>query len=215
MDKLIILNVRKLVDYINDSDLELIPPRDCSYKGHIGALFTDIILQSGVSYKGVVAPRVGHVLETYPEAFSIKRFLVVIKRDGIENVLLWKHPIKLQRMQDLLEFCFINNINYTEDIKDFLRCSENRKSFLEINGIGNKTLDYLLKLLDIETIAVDRHIFSFVEKAGIDSKDYHLVKMIVEYAADIMNISRRTIDYSIWSHMSNISINKQLSLSFE
>ncbi|MDL2290360.1 hypothetical protein LJB95_03040, partial [Paludibacteraceae bacterium OttesenSCG-928-F17] len=53
-----------------------------------------------------------------------------------------------------------------------------------------------------DTIAVDRHIYSYVEQAGIEYKNYEMIKNIVEFAADILNISRRSIDYSIWSHMS-------------
>lgn len=211
----VIINARKLAEYIlNDSNLSLVPPLECPYQNHIGALFTDIIIQSGVSYHSVVVPRVNHILKNYPDAFSVNKFTSVIRENGIENILKWNHSIKLKRMNDLILFCQKNRINYAKDLKEFLRSPSNRKKFLKINGIGNKTLDYLLKLLNVETVAVDRHIFSFVEKAGIESNDYHNVKLVVEYAADIMNISRRMIDYSIWSYMSNSASNKQLSLSF-
>lgn len=61
----------------------------------------------------------------------------------------------------------------------------------------------MLKLLGVESVAVDRHIYKFVSAAGIIYKDYKEVKQIVEYAADIMQVSRRTIDYSIWMYMSD------------
>lgn len=48
-----------------------------------------------------------------------------------------------------------------------------------------------------ESVAVDRHIYKFISDAGIIYKDYKEVKQIVEYAADMMQISRRTLDYSI------------------
>lgn len=215
MEHSTIVVARKLANYIQEhSDLLLINPKKCPYSDHIGALFTDIILQSGLNYNTIVAPRVNHVLLTYPQAFSVENFSLVIESNGMENVLKWKHSIKLNRMNLLLEFCKKNNINTSYEIKNFLLIKDNQRNFLKINGIGDKTLDYLLKLLNIETVAVDRHIFSFVEKAGIDSKDYTFVKRVVEYAADIMDIPRRTIDYSIWSYMSNLSQNKQLTINF-
>jgi thermostable 8-oxoguanine DNA glycosylase len=152
----------------------------------------------------------------YPIAFSVENFFSTINEYGIENVLQWNHAVKLQRMIDLLHFCRQNNLNTSVDVQHFLLTYSNQILFLSINGIGYKTLDYLLKLMNIETVAVDRHIYSFVEKAGIISKDYLFVKTVVEYAADLMGVSRRSIDYSIWSYMSNESSSKskQLSLCF-
>lgn len=66
-----------------------------------------------------------------------------------------------------------------------------------------------------ESVAVDRHIYKFISDAGIIYKDYKEVKQIVEYAADMMQISRRTLDYSIWLYMSNKKRAVQLELCFE
>lgn len=81
--------------------------------------------------------------------------------------------------------------------------------------IGDKTYDYLLKLLGVESVAVDRHVYKFVSDAGIIYKDYKEAKQIVEYAADMMQISRRTLDYSIWLYMSNKKRAVQLELCFD
>lgn len=55
----------------------------------------------------------------------------------------------------------------------------------------------------------------FVSDAGIIYKNYKEAKQIVEYAADMMQISRRTLDYSIWLYMSNKNRGVQLELCFE
>ena len=199
----IIVEARKLADYISSkSDFDLIHPSECSYSNHIGALFTDIILQSGMNYRTVVAPRVILVLESYTEANTVKKFSRVIDNDGIETVINWTHHVKLDRMINLLNFCHHHELDTSEDLKKFLVITENSSKFIEINGIGNKTLDYLFKLLNIDIVAVDRHIYSFVKNAGIETNKYSSVKSIVEYAADLLNVPRRSIDYSIWSYMS-------------
>lgn len=206
---------QKLVEYIlTSSEFEVCDPIPCPYREHVGALFTDIILQAGVNYSTVVRPRVISILEQYPQAYTVSRFYVVLRKHGIEDVLHWRNPVKLRRMYDLLEYCLDNDIQTTSDLKLFLRDFDHVTSFKRIKGIGDKTYDYLLKLMNVDTVAVDRHIFSFVKEAGIDNQNYQEVKAIVEYTADFLGISRRCIDYSIWSHMSSKAIGKQLSLQF-
>ena len=215
MERQTIVSARKLADFINKTpEVLIINPQDCPYKNHVGAIFTDIILQAGLNYKTIVFPRVQYVLKTYPEAYTVSDFSNIIYLNGIENVINWKNQIKIERMFLLIEFCKQNNLETTNDIKKYLLNKLNKLEFLKINGIGNKTLDYMLKLLSIDTVAVDRHIFSFVEKAGIESDDYKYVKLVVEYAADIMGITRRAIDYSIWSYMSNNANKTPLFMNF-
>ena len=212
----IIVQSRLLAEFIQgNEEFSLVETYHCPYYYHIGALFTDIILQAGLNYNHVVKPRVNSVLNNYPEAQSVESFFCVVDNVGIEKVLQWEDPIKLHRLFNLFDFCFGNDLNLHTDIKRFLSFGENQKKFLNINGIGNKSLDYLLKLLNVDTIAVDRHIYSFVKMAGIESRDYDYVKAVVEFAADIMNVSRRSIDHSIWQYMSAQSNpKKQLMLEF-
>lgn len=182
---------------------------------HIGALFTDIVLQSGLNYKSVVKPRVQNILKKYPEANTVRLFSKLIDEVGVMVVMNWKHPIKLQRMRDIVDFSKNKYIDTCEDLKFSLAEESNRKSFLDLNGFGYKTLDYTLKLLSIDTVAVDRHIVSFVSQAGLNHSDYHQVKSIVEYAADLMEINRTSMDYSIWKYMSETrKSNPQFLLNF-
>lgn len=51
-------NAQKLAEYIlTGSEFEVCDPSPCPYNNHIGALFTDIILQAGVNYGTVVHPQ--------------------------------------------------------------------------------------------------------------------------------------------------------------
>ena len=197
-----LMHARKLVDFIEgEINLKLIPSNFCPYNNHIPALFTDVILQAGLNYKHIVYPRVLSVYKNYPKTDSVKKFCALIEKVGLEKIIHWKNEVKLNRLKNLLSFCLINNIDTAEELKLFLVKAENKGKFLAIDGIGLKTYDYLLKLMNVDTIAVDRHIFSFLEKAGIKTNDYNYSKNVVEFAADMMNISRRSIDYSIWTYM--------------
>ena len=116
----------------------------------------------------------------------------------------------------MVYFCKAQGIQDSYQLKLYLVNSKlNSAKFKSIKGIGDKTYDYLLKLLGVESVAVDRHVYKFVSDAGIIYKNYKEAKQIVEYAADMMQVSRRTLDYSIWLYMSNKKHGVQLELCFE
>ncbi len=198
-----IKEARALVNYIEglDSFNTISVPNRQAYS-HVGGLFTDIVLQSGLNYNNVVKPRVLNLINKYPEANTVNGFSKLIKNKGLNELLNWRSPLKLQRIKDIVALSINNNVDDCDDFKGFLSVMDNRYAFLNIRGIGPKTLDYSLKLLSFDTVAVDRHITLFVLQAGLYSKDYYTIKKIVEYAADLMDISRISIDLSIWKFMS-------------
>ena len=120
-------------------------------------------------------------------------------------VLNWKNHIKLKRFQSIIDFLIENSIQTTNELLIHLNNGSNIQSFLSIPGIGNKTIDYFFKLMHVDTIAVDRHIIKFLNQAEINFNNYQCAKRIVEFTADMLNVSRRDIDYSIWNYMSSNS----------
>lgn len=203
-----IIEARKLANYISSLDIIVYENNKRPVYNHIGALYTDIILQAGLNYKNVVLPRVEHLRKNYPQANTINGFNEAIYRSGLENIILWTHPTKINRIHKLIDYSIIYRINTVNDLILHLSTENNKASILDIDGVGPKTLDYLLKLLSFDTVAVDRHIYSFVKMAGIECVDYHKTKKIVEFAADFLQISRSNIDYSIWIYMSEKSASR-------
>ena len=195
------LRLKEYIDTIGNFDF--IEPEVCPYRDHIGALFTDAILQAGVNYKSVVKPRVESVLMRFPEADTVTAFSEVLDSYGVREVLHWNNAAKIRRMEDLVSFCSFRDIETAEDLIYFLNSESGEKQLKEINGIGNKTCDYMKRLLGFDTVAVDRHIREFLMDADIMFDDYFEIKEVVEFAADIMGETRRGLDYSIWSYMSN------------
>lgn len=194
------LRLKEYIDTIGNFDF--IEPEVCPYRDHIGALFTDAILQAGVNYKSVVKPRVESVLMRFPEADTVTAFSKVLDRYGVREVLHWNNAAKIRRMEDLVSFCSYHDIETAEDLTCFLNSDLGEKQLKEINGIGNKTCDYMKRLLGFDTVAVDRHIREFLVDADIMFEDYFEIKEVVEFAADIIGSSRRSLDYSIWTYMS-------------
>lgn len=209
-------NALRLKEYISQiDDFKFIEPEYCPYINHVGALFTDTILQAGVNYRSVVWPRVAHVLDTFPYATTVSIFAEILEDYGTANVLHWSNAEKTQRMNELVLFCLDHQIETSRQLTEFMRYEHNVNMLKDIHGIGNKTCDYLKRLLGFDTVAVDRHIRSFIESADIFCNDYYDIKEIVEYAADFMEKTRRELDYSIWSYMSRKEQKViQLSLDF-
>lgn len=170
---------------------------------HIGALYTNITLQSGMNYRSVVEPRVRRVELLYPEAFDVDGFSQVISKFGVQQVIGWYHHRKIEVLFNLLNFSVEFSINTCIELTQFLKEPRNQRIFLSIDGIGNKTLDYTLQLLSFDNVAVDRHIVSFVKSAGVKVNDYGSTKTIVEFAADLLDLSRVELDRIIWNYMSS------------
>jgi len=201
---------RKVADFISkhkDSFVNESVNERFSYN-HMGALYTDIVLQAGVSYNSVVKPRVQNILLKYADYNTVKKFQILVDMEGLSNIIKWNHHVKLNRFEDLLKFSNDRHINCCNDLKLFFFQSENQKLFLNLKGFGPKTLDYLLKLLNVDTIAVDRHVYSFIKLAGVKIQGYQEAKKVVEYAADFLNIPRSTLDTGIWKFMSEKTFSK-------
>jgi len=185
-----------------------------SVYNHLGALLTDIVLQSGLNYRHVVQPRVERVLNEFPYATTTPLLQCIVKVYTADYFLDWKGSTKTQRFIDILDFCTQNKIDDENQLRQFLVNENNKGKFLSINGVGPKTADYALKLMGVECVAVDRHVLSFMREAGIERSGYQEVKMIVEYAADLLCLSRTGVDSFIWSSMNRSNKNQQISINF-
>jgi hypothetical protein len=209
------IEINKLINFIEShQDFNIIKSNSCFYNNHLGAVLTDIVLQAGLNYRTVVLPRVLHVYNEFNTAKNLDGLIDTINEIGLENFLNWQNEIKIKKFQLVIDYLTSNSIQTTNELLKHISIEPNLKSFLSIQGIGNKTIDYFFKLMHVETVAVDRHIINFLHQANVNYYNYHSAKKIVEYTADILNISRRDIDYSIWNYMSNNSIQKRLEFEY-
>lgn len=166
---------------------------------HIGALLTDAVLQAGVNYRTVVAPRVNRVLERFPNATTTPKFRELLIQVGPAHVLQWSDSEKPRRLLLLTNFLYDNCVFTTTAFQTWLLIESNCAEIKRVRGIGPKTLDYLKCLCGIDAVAVDRHIRNFAARAGVYVRDYEVVQRVVEEAADLMQISRSQLDRIIWS----------------
>lgn len=175
---------------------------------HIGAALSDCILQAGVRYDSVVGPRVNRIRALYPDATTTELFGNLLDRVGPEEVLQWRHSVKPARLLRLVHLLLDHQVHTCEELRSWIPA--NSSKLLSLHGIGPKTVDYLAGLVGVDVIAVDRHVVKMVTAAGIDCGSYREVHQIVSFAADLLGVERRTLDYSLWKYSSQ----SQLSFTF-
>lgn len=166
---------------------------------HAGALLADAVLQSGLSYRSVVFPRVKRILSEFPDADRVKGLFQIVGMGGSAFLLNWKHPTKLDRFEHIVFFLHRSNLDTIEDIREALNYEEFCIDLQSIKGVGPKTIDYMRCLVGIESIAVDRHIRTFAIRAGVNVDDYNFLRNTFCFAADLLSISRREFDAWVWS----------------
>lgn len=203
-------NARQLADFISSLDDFNLNFRSNTTYNHMGATLSDAILQSGLNYRNVVLPRIRRILNIYPDVTTTTEFLLIIEIYGADCVLDWNHSEKPRRLCELTSLLCKNNIESEDDLRTWLKKQSNCLTLLELKGLGPKTVDYLKRLVDIPTVAVDRHIKTFVSFAGLKQQRYEEIKIVVEFAADLLEVNRSHLDYAIWLYMaSSVAENKK------
>lgn len=192
-----------LARYIKSLDgFTIVDHIDCNHD-HMGATITGAVLQSGLSY-AVVKPRVEHVM-SYPEARSTSGYLLLLDRVGPKELLRWKSDEKPNRAINLALFFRANDIETEKDLALWLEDTAHIVELKKLKGIGDKTVDYLKILVGMQACAVDRHIFTFIDEAGISIEGYQEANAIIHEAAGIMGIGAAYLDHSIWEYKSGRS----------
>ncbi len=160
---------RKLKEYIeNLKSFETVTEIDGNYN-NMGATIIDGILQAGMNYRTVVKPRVIEYLNKYPAVITTSDFASLTKKIPISELIKWKKDsAKTKRILGLISFFLSKNIETQKDLNKWLLSKDNISEFRKQDGIGNKTADYF-KILSghNNTSAIDRHLFNFLENAGI------------------------------------------------
>jgi hypothetical protein len=198
----LVRDARALVDFIGSLPDFAMRERGQVVYEHMGAMLADAILQAGLNYRSVVWPRVQTILSRYPDAKTVPGFCMILDDVGAARVLQWSHPEKPSRLRALTHALAGYGIATHDELARWLRAPGSGDALRAIRGIGPKTVDYLANLAGVDTIAVDRHVSAFVAMAHVERRDYAGIRSVVAFAADLLGVERRTLDYSIWMYQS-------------
>lgn len=169
---------------------------------HMGASIADASLQAGVRYNSVVAPRVQAIRTKYPQVTTTSQFIDLTDQIALADILNWRHPEKLRRARAALSLFQSEGIETESDLYVWIDRSENKARLMGLRGIGPKTFDYYRMIAGHATLAIDRHLFAFLEIAGVECKDYSLAHQLLTETATLLGRSPSSLDYSIWKYQS-------------
>lgn len=193
-------NVLKLLNFImeNNHNLDEVTQRTPYY--HMGATITDSILQAGLNYRNVVYPRVANLLTNFYEYKTTTDFIILFQTIPLGKLINWRNELKLNRIIQTSWLLYNDQVENEDQLSTWLN-DNNINKLLEIKGIGPKTIDYLKMLSGQQAIAIDRHLFKFIELAGVIVRTYDEAHALYCNVAKKLNIPKYELDKKIWSYM--------------
>lgn len=192
-------NSRKLASYIKGlPNFEF--RKEMELNDHLGATLTDVMFQAGVNYNACVLPRVQEI-KKHINAATISGLIAFFKRHDAETFFNWKGR-KPRNLLNIISFLEKQHVETEDDLKRWLNLAGNVEKLKMQPGFGNKTVDYLKILVGFPNVAVDRHIITMLERAGIYTDDYTEAKEIVIQASEILGVNASVLDHSIWNYIS-------------
>lgn len=189
----------KLANFIQKKKFVPVTQRSPYY--HMGATITDSILQAGLNYHHVVYPRVLKLLTEYSDYKTTCDFIILMQVFPLTELVDWKNLKKLQRISDLSWFLYNNGIENEDQLAKWLDIERNIGQLRKVDGIGPKTIDYLKILSGNQAVAIDRHLFAFLELAGIFHCSYQEASLIYSKVSELLNISQYELDRKVWLYM--------------
>jgi hypothetical protein len=189
---------RRVADHAQTIGLPEPAPIPRAIPDHLGAVLADCILQAGLNYRSVVKVRVERIVISFPETHRLEGLAEVVRCGTVGEFLQWRHEEKIARFVGLVGLLERHGINDTVTLWSWLQNDAYRNDLLALRGVGPKTVDYLCCLLGMDCVAVDRHLKMFVRGAGVELKEYNELKLVISYAADLLDLPRRQFDTWIW-----------------
>ena len=176
IDKELDIYVQKLTELLQTLQFEPVTPQK-SYC-HMGATITDSVLQAGLNYQNVVYPRVKNLLINYAGYKTTCDFIILMQTVPINELIHINNKRKQTLIHDLTWFFFENGIENEHQLAEWLSDLNNAEKLMRFNGVGYKTVDYLKSLVGVSSVAIDRHLFSFLKMAGIYVDSYQEASIV-------------------------------------
>jgi hypothetical protein len=187
--------IRSLPDFVTHTEI------DSNYC-HVGATLADAVLQSNNNYERNVRHRVASIRKLYARETSLQDLKRLLQHVTVQEFLDWNGTRKPETFRDLVDLLEREGVNTEDDLRECLRREGSSDKLLNIRFIGQKTADYLKILVGLSNAAMDRHLFGFLERAGLGKLSYGRGQEIVHQTANLMGMDRAHMDHSIWRYMS-------------
>ena len=172
---------------------------------NMGATIIDGILQAGLNYKNVVKPRVDKFKSEHRAIKTTSQFYDLISNNDLSELVNMKGQ-KIDRIHALTKFLKNEKVETEDDFYKWLEDNDNLLRLSNIKGIKSKTIDYLKILTGHkETVAIDSRLINFIKLCcpDLENVNYEFGHNLLMKTAKKLNVEPATLDFSIWSFMTN------------
>jgi thermostable 8-oxoguanine DNA glycosylase len=177
---------------------------------NMGATIIDGILQAGLNYQNVVKPRVDKFKNEHRDIKTTSQFYELISNNDLPELIKMKGQ-KPERIHALVKFLKNEKVETEDDFYTWLENSNNLLRLSNIKGIKSKTIDYLKILTGHkETVAIDTRLINFIKLCcpELENVSYEFGHNLLMKTSKKLNIEAATLDFSIWSYMTNHKLTK-------
>lgn len=190
----------RLASYISAKNFAPITQHTPYY--HMGATIVDSVLQAGLNYRHVVYPRVLKLLQEYPQYATTCDFLILIQVVPLQDLVNWRNHRKLETIEHIAWLLYNRHVENEDQLSHWLEMDDSISCLLRIGGVGPKTVDYMKMLSGRPSIAIDRHLFKFLELAGVTAHTYVEAHSVYIKAAEVLKRDVYELDRQVWQYMS-------------
>ena len=194
------MRAQQLATFIQNMQFAPVAPPKLYH--HMGAIITDSVLQAGLNYRSVVYPRIYNLLTTYADYNTTSDFIILMQTIPLSDLISWNNPKKLQLIHSISWMLFDNKIENDNELSAWLNYQANVEQLADLNGIGQKTIDYMKTLSGNPVFAIDRHLLNFLKLADIYTSTYQEASSIYHRAAKMLCKDEYELDKQIWNYMS-------------
>jgi len=177
---------------------------------NMGATIIDGVLQAGLNYKNVVKPRVDKFKNENRDVKTTTEFYDLINNTNLSELISFKGD-KVERIHTLVKFLKNEKVETEDDFYNFLSNNDNLLALSNLKGIKSKTIDYFKILTGHkETLAVDSRLINFIKIVcpDLDNMTYDFAKELLMKTAKSLRVEPATLDFSIWTFMTDKKIEK-------
>lgn len=141
----------------------------------------------------------------YRNVKTTSQFYELISNTDLSELIKMKGQ-KPERIHSLVKFLKNEKVETEDDFYIWLVSSDNLLRLSNIKGIKCKTIDYL-KILSghKETVAIDIRLINFIKICcpELENVSYEFGHNLLMKTAIKLNVEPATLDFSIWSYMTN------------
>lgn len=203
------LNIKSEVDKVGKISQQLFNNKNLYSKSQLPydnllLVLVDSILQQGMNYNNFVKPRVTKLKQNTLLLNQFKN--IDSNKEVIEYILQTKNNRKILALKEIIMILHNKSIYTFKEFFLWIKLKVNQNLLLSINGIGDKTLDYLLNLVGYDSMPIDRHVYNFLHICGYKTNKYEYASEIFENISKHYGFNKSTLDKEVWQFMRTITI---------